>query len=193
MERGLVAVTYFNQRFRELIEYSATPVGPDSVNYFNVGGAIADGVEATVSGNVAGRVVVSLNYTYLLTRVTRSGSPGDPDGQFVPGRSLIRRPTHALAPQLAATVGPRARFTLGARWVGNRDDLDFSRAVGQRRVTLRPYTRVNLSGEYTLRRAVLSASLENLFNDQAQEIPGFRPRGRTVMIGGRVAWGLFGL
>ena len=49
-----------------------------------------------------------------------------------------------------------------------------------------PYTRVNLSGEYTFRRAVLSGSIENLFNDQAQEIPGFRPRGRTVMVGGRV-------
>ena len=33
---------------------------------------------------------------------------------------------------------------------------------------------------------VLSGSIENLFNDQAQEILGFRPRGRTVMLGGRV-------
>jgi vitamin B12 transporter len=193
VERGAVAVTYFNQRFRDLIEYSPTPVGPDSVNYFNVGGAIANGVEATVSGNVAARVVASLSYTYLHTRVTQSGSAADPDGLFIPGKSLIRRPMHALAPQLAATVGPRWHFTLGARWVGNRDDLDFSQAVGQRRVTLHPYTRVNLSAEYTFRRAVLSGSLENLFNDQAQEIPGFRPRGRTVMFGGRVAWGLFGL
>jgi len=193
MERGPVAVTYFNQRFRDLIEYSATPLGPDSVNYFNVGDAIADGIEATVSGTLADRVVASLNYTYLHTRVKQSGSPADPDGLFVPGKSLIRRPQHTLAPQLAATVGQRMRFTLGARWVGDRDDLDFSRVAGQRRVTRHPYSRVNLSAEYTFRRAMLSGSLENLFNDQTQEIPGFRPRGRTVMVGGRVAWGLFGL
>jgi vitamin B12 transporter len=193
IERGAVAVTYFNQRFRDLIEYSPTPVGPDSVNYFNVGDAIANGVEATVSGSISARVVASLNYTYLRTRVKQSGSPIDPDGLFVPGKSLIRRPTHMLAPQLAATVGHAVRFTLGVRWVGDRDDLDFRRASGQRRVTLHPYTRVNLSGEYTFRRAVLSASVENLFDDRAQEIPGFRPRGRTVMLGGRVAWGLFGL
>lgn len=193
VERGAVAVTYFSQRFRDLIEYSPTPVGPDSVNYFNVGDAIADGVEAMVRGNVTARVVASLGYTYLHTRVRQSGSPADPDGLFVPGTPLIRRPRHTLAPELAATVGQRVHFTLSARWVGDRDDLDFRRAVGQRRVTLHPYTRVNLSGEYSFRRAALSASFENLFNDRTQEIPGFRPRGRTVMLRGRVAWGLFGL
>jgi len=78
---------------------------------------------------------------------------------------------------------------LSARWVGERDDLDFSRPVGQRRITLDPYTRVHLAAEYDLRRVVLSGRLENLFNDQAQELPGFRPRGRTVMVGGRVAFG----
>ena len=192
LERGAVAVTYFNQRFRDLIEYNGAPP-PGAPNYLNVGGAIANGIEINVSGNVAAHVVVSVSYAYLRTRVQQSGSPADPDGLFVPGRPLIRRPSHTLAPQLAATVGQRVRITLGARWVGNRDDLDFSRAVGQRRVTLHPYARVNLSGEYTFRRAALSGSLENLFNDQTQEIPGFRPRGRTVMLGGRVAWGLFGL
>ena len=184
-ERGAVAVTYFSQRFRDLIEYNGAPP-PGGPNYFNVGGAIANGIEAHVSGNIAARVVVSVNYTFLHTRVQQSGAPADPDGLFVPGTSLIRRPKHSLAPQLAATVGQRARVMLGARWVGKRDDLDFSQPVGQRRVTLHPYTRVNLSGEYMLGRAVLSGSLENLFNDQAQEIPGFRPRGRTVMLGGRI-------
>jgi outer membrane receptor protein involved in Fe transport len=176
-----------------LIEYSPTPVGPDSVNYFNVGDAIANGVEATLSGSVSARVVASVSYTYLHTRVRQSGAPTDPDGLFVPGKSLIRRPTQVLAPQLAATVGRGLRCTLGARWVGDRDDLDFSRAAGQRRVTLHPFTRVNLSAAYTFRRAVLSGSVENLFNDQAQEIPGFRPRGRTVLVGGRVAWGRSGI
>jgi outer membrane receptor protein involved in Fe transport len=79
--------------------------------------------------------------------------------------------------------------TLGARWIGRRDDLDFSRPVGQRRVTRDPYTRVNVSGEYTLSRMAWTASVENLFNDQAQEIPGYRPRGRTVLVGGRVTVG----
>ena len=187
IEHGGFSVTYFNQRFRDLIEYNPAPP-PGTPNYFNVGGAIADGIEASFAGLVTTRVVFSAKYTFLHTRVQRSGS-NDPDGLFVPGKSLIRRPAHVLAPELAATVGARARVTLGARWIGRRDDLDFSRPVGQRRVTRDPYTRVNVSGEYTLSRMVWTASVENLFNDQAQEIPGYRPRGRTVLVGGRVTVG----
>jgi vitamin B12 transporter len=183
VERGAVAVTYFNQRFRDLIEYSPTPVGPDSVNYFNVGDAIADGVEASLDEELTNRLVVSVHYTYLHTRVQQSGSPSDPDGLFVPGKPLIRRPAHTLAPQLVATLGTQARVTVGARWVGQRDDLDFSRPVGQRRVSRGSYTRVNLAAEYTLHRLVLSGSAENVFNDRVQEIPGFRPLGRTLLLG----------
>src|SRR5213596_3595862 len=62
VERGAVAVTYFNQRFRDLIEYSSTPVGPDSVNYFNVGAAIADGVELSLDQSVTTRVALSVKY-----------------------------------------------------------------------------------------------------------------------------------
>ncbi|MGH7522438.1 MAG: TonB-dependent receptor plug domain-containing protein [Gemmatimonadales bacterium] len=180
MERGPVVVTYFNQRFRDLIEFSGTPVGPDSVNYFNVGAAISNGIEAGVNANLTARISLSVNYTYLHTRVEKSGSPTDPDALFVPGKPLLRRPGHALAPQLTATVGERARITLGARWVGKRDD------VGPPRTTLDPFTRVNLSGEYTLGPLVLSGRIENLFDDQGQEINGYRPRGRTVMVGGRI-------
>ena len=179
LEHGGIAVTYFNQRFRDLIEFTFSPVPPDSANYFNVGGAIANGIEANLTRNIAPRVVFSVQYTYLHTRVTKSGTPADPDGLFVPGKPLIRRPAHMLAPQLAATLGERARVTLGVRWVGKRDD------VGPPRVTLDPYTRVNLSGEYEIGRLVLSGSVANAFNDQAQEINGYRPRGRTVMLGGR--------
>jgi vitamin B12 transporter len=188
IERGAISLTYFNQRFRDLIEYNGA-AAPGEPNYFNAGDAVANGIEADLTTNLAARVVLGVRYTYLHTRVEKSGSPADPDGAFVPGKSLIRRPAHALAPQLAATLGERVRVTLSARWVGERDDLDFSRPAGQRRVTLDPYTRVNFAAEYDLRRVVLTGRLENLFNDQAQEIMGFRPRGRTVMAGGRVAFG----
>ncbi|MFN2572052.1 MAG: TonB-dependent receptor plug domain-containing protein [Gemmatimonadales bacterium] len=181
IERGAVAVTYFDQRFRDLVEYNPAPP-PGEPNYFNVGGAIANGVEAALTANLARTVVFSTRYTFLHTRVTASGS-SDPNGLFVPGKPLVRRPAHTLAPQLSATLGQRARVTIGARWVGRRDD------VGAQRVTLRPYTRVNLAAECQMGRVTMSGSLENLFNDQTQEINGFRPRGRTVMLGGRFTVG----
>ena len=185
--RGTVSVTYFNQRFRDLIEYNPAPPAGQP-NYFNVGGAIADGIEATLTANVSRAAVLSVRYTYLHTRVEASGS-SDPDGLFVPGKSLIRRPAHEVTPELTTTTG-RARLTVGAKWVGERDDLDFGRPVGQRRVVQHPYTRVNLAGEYDVGRAALLGRLENVFNDQAQEIAGFKPRGRTLMVGGRFTVGL---
>jgi vitamin B12 transporter len=186
--RGSITVTYFNQRFRDLIEFNpAPPVGQPS--YFNVGDAIANGIEATVAANLSPAAAFSLRYTYLHTRVEESGSPNDPDGLFVPGDALIRRPEHLVSPELTANSG-RAHVRLAGRWVGSRDDLDFNRPAGQRRVVLDPYTRVNLAAEYDLDRIVLSGRVENLFNDQTQEIAGFRPRGRTIIVGGRFLVGL---
>jgi len=186
IERGGVTVTYFNQRFRDLIEYNPAPP-PGEPNYFNVGGATADGIEARLDHTLSPSVAIGLTYTYLHTRVVESGSASDPDGLFLPGKPLLRRPAHSLAPQLTSRVGSRARVTAVARWVGKRDDLDFSRPAGQRRVSLSPYIRVDLSGEYAFHRVVLSGAVWNVFNDQTQEIPGYRPRGRTILLGLRVA------
>ncbi len=185
IERGGVTVTYFNQRFRDLIEYNPAPP-PGTPNYFNVGSALANGVEANLDRALTRRVEIAVAYTYLHTRVLESGSASDPDGLFVPGKSLIRRPAHTVRPQVVARLGRAMRMTFGARWVGKRDDLDFSRPVGQRRVSQDPYTRVDVSAEYTLHRIVLLGSAENLFNDQSQEVPGYRPLGRTLLLGLRM-------
>lgn len=182
IERAGVALTYFNQRFRDLVEFRGSPP-PGEPNYFNVGAALANGIEANINTSITRQLELAVNYTYLHTRVQQSGTPTDPDGLFVPGKPLLRRPTYTLAPLLAATLGENTRVTLGVRWVGKRDD------VGPPRVTLLPFTRVHVSGEYTVGRVVLSGTLENAFNDQAQEINGFRPRGRTVMVGGRITVG----
>jgi vitamin B12 transporter len=186
IERGPIAVTYFNQRFRDLIEYNPAPPAGQP-NYFNVDGAVADGIEVEASATFSRSVSGSLRYTFLHTRVVESGSPGDPDGLFVPGKPLIRRPAHTLAPELTAAWGSRGHASLGVLWVGKRDDLDFQRPVGQRRVTLSPYARVNVSSDYDLRRGlVLTGSVANVFNDQRQEIPGFRVPGRTLLLGVRL-------
>jgi vitamin B12 transporter len=188
-DMATLSVTYFDQRFRDLIEYNPAPPAGQP-NYFNIGDATARGVEATVGAEVSRSVSLSLAYTYLQMNVLQSGTPNDPDGLFVRGKSLIRRPAHTLAPQLAAALGARVRFSVDARWVGRRADRDFSRPSGQQRVTLPPFTRVNAALEYDLGRFVLTGRLANAFNDQAQEIAGFRPLGRTLMLGGRVTVGL---
>ncbi len=194
--RVAFSVTYFDQRFRDLIEYTAAPAPPDSVNYFNVAGARAAGVEARLTARLAADVVVTVTYDYLDTRVIEGGPDGGPDGLFVAGRPLIRRPGHSITPELAVPLGGRGLVTVGVRWVGSRDDLDFARAPGERRVTLRPYARVNVAAHYDLGVSgpagsplALTARIENLTGDDAWEVAGFRPRGRTVLVGARLHFG----
>lgn len=177
--------TYFDQRFYDLIDYNpgAQP------NYFNVPGATSRGVELELGAVATPAFGVALRATYLDTRVTKAGSDSSRDALFVAGEPLVRRPAFTVAPEVGMTPGARTRLTLGARWVGRRDDLDFNRPTGSRRVTLPPYAHLNFAVEYTLGAARLSGRVDNLFNDQAPEVAGFRPRGRTFLVGGRVEFG----
>jgi vitamin B12 transporter len=195
-ERLRVALTYFDQRFRDLIEFTFTPAPPDTLNYFNVVGASARGIEASAELRLARGVVATLAYTYLHTRVDNPGLDSSADGLFVAGHRLLRRPMHTVTPQVSAALGGRGHVVLTGRLVGRRDDLDFSRPTGERRVSLRSYVRVNLAGQYALlghdgagRLVMLTAQIENLFDDRSPEIAGFLPRGRTVLAGGRVGVG----
>src|SRR5262249_23058395 len=68
VERGGIAVTYFDQRFRDLIEYNPAPP-PGAPNYFNIGSAPADGVQTRLDQRLTQRLALALTYTYLHTRV----------------------------------------------------------------------------------------------------------------------------
>lgn len=186
--RITVVATYFDQRFRDLIDFTLSPP-PGEPNYFNVPGAISRGAELEASGTLTPAFVVTLRYTYLHARATKSGADTSADALFVPGKPLLRRPTHSLAPELGMTVGARTRIIVSARWIGRRDDLDFNRPAGSRRVTVDSYTHVNLSAEYTLGAVQLTGKVENAFDDRSAEIAAFRPRGRTLALGGRVTLG----
>jgi outer membrane cobalamin receptor len=142
-------------------------------------------------------VAVSLAYTYLDTRVLDGG--GDPT--FATGKRLIRRPANAATLRVASRLGRRGTATLGARLVGDRDDLDFS-TYPAARVTLHPYTRVQAALEYTVLQGrgggggggggpdlTLQAQGENLFGDSGREIANFPVRGRTLFFGMRLGAG----
>src|SRR6185437_7560003 len=73
-----LSATYFNQRFRNIIDYPFAEFAvaghpADSINYVNIAGGTADGVElGLVAGPVAG-TSFELSYTNLHTRVTDNG------------------------------------------------------------------------------------------------------------------------
>jgi len=188
-DRLTIGLTYFDQRFRNLVLYSFMPVGPDSVNYVNVARALARGVELTVTARVGGGRTAALGYTRLTTRVLTGG----PDPAFEAGKTLLRRPRDAATATLATPLGARGVFSFAARYVGRRDDFDYGTFT---RVTLPPYFRADLAGEYRLpsRRAALSeltltGRVENVFNAPYAEVRNFPAPRRTILVGGRLALG----
>lgn len=194
--RVTVGLTYFAQRFHDLIEFTFTPVPPDTVNYSNIAGASANGLEATLHATLSAALAVTASYTYLRTRVTNTGFDSTTDATFAPGRPLLRRPAHTATFSLTRSLGTRGSARLDVQHVGDREDRDFA-TFPFRRVTLAPYTRVDAAARYIVRSArgtwpglAAHVRIENLFDAPYEEIRNFPARRRVVRLGGEVHWGL---
>ena len=189
--RVRASATYFGQRFRDLIQFTFTPSTPGGPNYLNVAAARADGVELEARVHPAPGFSVGAQYTHLRTEVTDAGTLPADDAAFRLGDRLLRRPTHSVALDARATAG-RVRASGAVRRVGARADADFA-AFPAVRLTLPAHTVVDLGGEVELPRftaalpaVVLTARVENVFDETYQEVFGFPARGRIVLVGGRV-------
>ncbi len=186
----LVGATWFDQVFRNMIQYTAAGDDPTDPNYANVGAAESKGLELTGEGAL-GRVGVSGSYTYLRTRVLDPGLATDET--FVEGEPLLRRPAHS------ASLTARMRLDGGvlglrANRVGEREDMDFGAGFPAPRVVLPAHTTVDLSGEYEIPSGLdadtrLLVRIENLLDEDFESIRGFPGLGRVVRIGVRVGLG----
>jgi vitamin B12 transporter len=187
--RVVASVTGFAQRFRDLIQYTGTPLPGQTSNYFNVGGANANGVEASVQVRRIGPVEATASYTWLKTKVTDAGFEVSPDADFVTGQPLLRRPEHAVSVRVASDPRARGQAGVALTWVGARDDLRFSALDPTRRITLPSYATVDVSGSYNLRSArrgpgfALTGRVENLFDKAYAQVAGFPARSRTLLVG----------
>ncbi len=188
----LVSVTYFDQRFRDLVQYVST-ADPAEPSYLNVGVATARGVEFEAEVQVPlGRLKGS--YTHLRTEVVDAGADEGSGSAFVEGERLLRRPTHAARLAIIASLGRRATLSGTLRYVGDRDDRDFT-SFPAAAVTLSPYAVLDLSAEATIwgsaassRRLAMTVSVRDLLDRQPADVFGFLSPGRTVMAGVRAAW-----
>jgi vitamin B12 transporter len=189
--RVRLSVGWFGQRFRDLIQYSFSPVTADGANYVNVAAANADGLEIEGAVTPVPGVRVDAQYTYLRSRVTDAGLLPDDDAAFRAGDRLLRRPTHAAALR-ARWDGGRLGAHGAVRWTGSRADADFT-AFPAVRVTLPAFTVVDAG--VTVRpfhdRAPLGASalellVRNVFDAGYQMAFGFPAQGRIVLVGVRV-------
>jgi vitamin B12 transporter len=181
--RLALQATWFDQRFRDFIQYSAAPLGPDSVNYVNIGDATARGLELSIRTALGRGFSVEAAYTYL-----RSRDEGT-------GRRLQRRPTHAGALQVFHSLADRGSVGLSARYSGDREDRDFA-VFPDTAVTLPAQAVLDASAEFRLSRGrgalpglVITGRVENLLDARYEEALYFPAPRRTVLVGGALTFG----
>ncbi len=187
--RGVtVGATYFDQRFRDLIQYVSGAANEPT--YANLARAAARGVELTAAATLAPIVTVTAQYTGLRTRVTDAGASVSP--VFALGQALVRRPAHSGRIGVRVRPFERASLSANVNFIGHRDDVDF-RPFPAERVTQPGYRTVELAGELAVLQAVgrqpsltLTARVENMFDAKYEPIVGFPGRRRAVLAGGRI-------
>ena len=191
-DRLLLSATYFDQRFRNLIQYVA-PASPDEFfgSYGNLAAADASGLEFEGRMLAPGGVSVTASYTALRTRVTEAGTGAF--GTFARGERLLRRPPHSARLNVGYRAPKRLVLDANLGYVGARDDRDFA---NETRVRLNPYVRLDLAGEYTVVRSspsepalALTARVDNATDEDYQPVFGFAAPGRTVLVGVRLGAG----
>jgi vitamin B12 transporter len=210
--RLTAGATWFEQEFRNLIQYTASPPVLDTPNYHNVGSARARGAELSLQGG-AGPVTLATSYTYTSTRVLDAGFGDDPS--FEDGQPLLRRPKHQATAALALAVTREVRALLDVRHSGSRVDLDFTDPAEWSgvRTRIQSFTVLDVGAAVTLlqgggggarsagdsRRArsagadprsrgtglELTAHVRNLLDRRYAEIYNFPAPGRVLQIGVR--------
>jgi vitamin B12 transporter len=185
--RGRVVLTWFDQAFTDLVQYTFATPQPGDPNYDNVGGATARGLELEGRLPLGDAIALDAAASLLRTRVTDQGLATD--ATFVEGEPLLRRPA------VSGDIGVSWAFDAGsirvaARHTGARDDVDYSAAFPYPRVTLAPVTLLDLAAEYRLPvlagNATMLLRVANALDAEYQQIAGYPAPGRVVRLGVRV-------
>ncbi|MFQ5889533.1 MAG: TonB-dependent receptor plug domain-containing protein [Gemmatimonadota bacterium] len=186
--------TWFDQRFRDLVQFTFAAPEPGGPNFFNIAEAEASGLEIEALVRPVHGLTVGASYTYLDTEVTDAGFDSGEDAAFVEGDRLLRRPTHTVGFTLGYRLRGYGSAQLGLLHVGSQDDRDFS-AFPARRVAVSSHTRVDLAVSLGFlsggARAAFTPTvrIDNLFDEEYEEARNFPARGRTVLVGARVGIG----
>jgi vitamin B12 transporter len=175
-----LSVTYFNNRFEDLIAF----VG-GSPSFQNVQKARAEGVEVAARIRTGFGFTLAGTYTFLDTEVLENDIGGT---ELIVGESLVRRPTHTGSLSIDH-VWERLHSNLTATFIGDQKDLDF-RSFPAPRVTLPGYTKVDLAASYLLlkdrlhlRELTAFGKIMNLFDEEYEQVFGFSAPRITFLLG----------
>ena len=192
-----IGATYFHQRFVDLIDYRYDVANPAQSEYDNIALARAAGAEAELRIAPIHGFSGDASYTWLDTKVLRSGFDPSPLAILAEGHPLLRRPKQSAS--AGASYDFVNGFTLGARvtYVGQRPDQLFHGAptYDTEAVTLDAYTKVDLTLNLPLRLiwkqlSPFAATLrgDNVTDTKYQSVAGYATPGRVISAGFRAVF-----
>ena len=184
-DRAKVELTYFNNRFSDVIQLITTNPATFEGKYFNTGVTRGRGIEFTAEVAPATFLRARAGYTMLDGKVVESAVPGDP--VFGLGHELFRRPRNSGS--IGATVvWQRVTGDVNGVFVGRFIDSDFglfspsfSESAGHSVWDARVSVAVT-------RQLAALLTIDNLTNRDYSEPLGYQPLLRTVRVGARVSF-----
>jgi vitamin B12 transporter len=186
--RAMLSATYFDQRFRDMIDYA--PLAGDPAffaQYVNVLTATARGIETEARVNPGTRVSVVGTFTVLRT------AQRSPSGES----RLLRRPVQQGALVLTTRPGRRSTVSADVSYIGRRDDTRFFADFSSTKDTLPSYTTLALSSDVVIREGTarhpeiaLTARMSNVLNRSYEAVAGYQAPGRIALVGVRVGLGM---
>jgi len=155
-----LGATYFANNFDDLIDFDSA-----TFMYKNISGAETNGVELSVAFSPIDTITIGARYTYTDT-LDRSTN-----------MALLRRAANRVNVNIGYDFSSRGNVNMNINYVGTRDDTDFS-TFPATRVTLGPYTLVDLAMAYDLTKHItITGRIENLLDQDYQEAVGFGASG----------------
>jgi outer membrane cobalamin receptor len=181
-DRAKVEINWFDNRFRDLVEFETTNFVTFDGTFFNVNAAKANGAEIIVETTPLAGLKLTASYTYLNSLITASSTPTDPI--FGIGQALERRPRHSGS---LGTLWNWRKLTASSNliYVGRRVDSDFEDLFPP--VTSNPsYTRWDMAGSYRFsKRFTYLGTITNVLDRSYMEVLGYPALPIEFRTGGR--------
>jgi vitamin B12 transporter len=168
-------VSLFRNSFHNLIAFV-------SDTWENIEASWARGIETSVQARISRNFLINGSYMRLYTDITASTSPESSDTGI--GEPLVHRPRNSGSLSIAVTP-KRWSLVVGARFVGERQDADFTFGI-----TRNPgYENLYATASYDLAKHFTPIlRIDNLLNERYEEVLGYQAQSRGIMGGVRIHW-----
>jgi len=183
-DRVRLDLTWFDNRYRDIIALQTIDPQTFSSQYFNIGLTRARGVELTGDVALASGLRASAGYTLTDSEILESTSTSP---VFKAGNWAFRRPRHSGFAGVSWT-GTRAAIDLSGSLVGRRVDSDFSSLAPPMLENSR-YALWDLRGSLQLTRVIaFTGAVDNLTDSDHMDPLGYPVLGRAIRVGVRTKW-----